>query len=162
MFETERKCRGESLKKCCSSPDWMTWKHVLENFLNSNCLSSPSLIAKVFDKGVYAVETARKNMKAIPEMAFDKTLKSKDHEFSSSKKMGCCKWFDNFSVILKEWLPTTSAVLWHQKVSLLKVQLSCQVLSKCTTKQWVYASSSIYFLCYHSSPLGHSWSLSNR
>ena len=51
----------------------MPGKHALYDFLN-NFLHSPSLIAKLFDKSVYAARTARKNMKYMPEMTANKTI----------------------------------------------------------------------------------------
>ena len=80
----------EKLRKCCSSPNWMLWKQVLYHSSN-NFFNSPSLNAKLFDKDVYVVGTARKNIRSMPEMTADKTMKRRDYEFLSSKRVGCCK-----------------------------------------------------------------------
>lgn len=60
--------------------------------------NSPLLIAKLFDKGVYAVETTRENRKDMSEITSIKNIKRDDDERLFSEKMDCCKWFDNLSV----------------------------------------------------------------
>ena len=73
---------------------YTNWPIFFDSFFNS-----PLLIAKLFDKGVYAVETTRKNRKDMSEI-------------TSIKNMDCCKWIDNLSVTVLfhnvEGMTTTS------------------------------------------------------
>ena len=65
-----------------------------------NFFNSPSLIIKLFEKGLYGIGTTRVNRKGIPKMKPDKEMKRGDHEYQFTDKVACCKWFDRRSVTM--------------------------------------------------------------
>ena len=60
----------------------------------------PSLILKLFDKGLYGIGTARMERKGMPKMEPDKQMNRGDHEYQFTENVGCCKWFDRRSVTM--------------------------------------------------------------
>ena len=94
-----------------------------------NFFNSPSLITKLYDRGLYGVGTARKDRVGMPEMTADRKMRRSDHDYMYSDKVACCKWFDRRSVLMLfsniEGMLTTSTVLRRQKGSASKTQVPC-------------------------------------
>ena len=94
-----------------------------------NFFNSPSLIKKLYDRGLYEVGTARKDRVGMPEMTTDRKMKRGDHDYMYSDKVAFCKWFDRRSVLMLfcniEEMLTTSTVLRQQKGSASKIQVPC-------------------------------------
>ena len=61
-----------------------------DNFFNSPFTDHKTLL--------YGVGTARKDRVEMPEMTADRKMRRRDHNYMSSDKVGCCKWFDRRSV----------------------------------------------------------------
>ena len=65
-----------------------------------NFFNSPSLITKLYDRGLFGVGTARKNRVRMPKMVVDRKMRRGDHNYMYSDKVACCKWFDRRSVLM--------------------------------------------------------------
>ena len=63
-----------------------------------NFFSSPTLIGKLFDDGIYGIGTVRLNHEMMPKLPDDKSMKWGDIHYQYSKKVICVKWKDNSSV----------------------------------------------------------------
>ena len=91
--------------------------------------NSPSLITKLYDRGLYGVGTSRKDRVGMPEMMVDRKMRRGDHDYMYSDKVGCCKWFDRRSVLMLfsniEGMSTTSTILCRQKGSASKILVPC-------------------------------------
>ena len=61
-----------------------------------NCYNSPSLITKLYDRGLYGVGTARKDRVGMPEMTADRS----DYDYMYSGKVACCKWLGRRLVLM--------------------------------------------------------------
>ena len=76
----------------------------------------------------------------MAEMTADKNVKKEDHEFLSSKRVGCCKWFKKRSVTtLVSYVEQMSdnhiiCSMKNNLIRILKFKVFDQVLSKCTNK----------------------------
>ena len=94
-----------------------------------NFFNSPSLITKLYDRGLYGVGTARKDRLGMPKMVVDRKMRRGDHNYMYSDKVACCKWFDRRSVLMLfsniEGMSTTSTVLRRQKGSASKIKVPC-------------------------------------
>ena len=116
-----------------------------EGLVNSHCtvyfdnfFNSPSLIVKLFEKGLYGIGTARKDRKGMPEMPNDKKMCRGDFEYQYSDKVGCCKWKDSRAVTMLfsnvQGMESTSNVLRRQKGSASKMQVACPDVIKTYNK----------------------------
>ena len=68
--------------------------------LFDNFFNNPKLIEKLFQNGIYGIETVQANRKQIPKMIDDKLMKRGDCQFLFSGNTMACKWKDNRSVLL--------------------------------------------------------------
>ena len=68
--------------------------------LFDNFFKNPKLIEKLFQKGIYGIETVQANRKHIPKMIDDKLMIRGDCKFLFSGNTMACKWKDNRSVLL--------------------------------------------------------------
>ena len=55
-----------------------------------NFFNSPSLITKLYDRGLSGVGTARKDRVGMPEMTADRKTRRGDHDCLYSDKIACC------------------------------------------------------------------------
>lgn len=74
---------------------------------NTNCFvyfdnffTSPTLIAKLLDNGIYGTGTVRANRKHMPTLKNDKQLTRGEHDWLACKGITATKWMDNKSVTL--------------------------------------------------------------
>ena len=65
-----------------------------------NFFTSPALLVKLFEMGIYATGTARANRKNMPVLKHAKEMKRGEHDWFSSNHLPAIKWMDNKSVIL--------------------------------------------------------------
>ena len=66
----------------------------------SNFFTSPALLVKVLEMGIYATGTVRANRKNIPVLKHDREMKHCEHDWFSSNHLSAIKWMDNKSFIL--------------------------------------------------------------
>ena len=94
-----------------------------------NLFNSPSLIIKLFDKGLYGIGTARMDKKGMLKMKPEKQMKRGDHEYQFTDKVACCKWFDRRSVTILSSsissMQSTSIVQRRMKGSATKIPVLC-------------------------------------
>ena len=95
VFEKERKFGGEYRKKCCSRPNRMPLKCILYNLFNIFFI-----YCKAFWQSCVCSWDFSKNRRIMPETIATKSMKRGDHKFWSCRKVSCCKWFDNQTVIM--------------------------------------------------------------
>ena len=65
-----------------------------------NFFNSPNLIEKLFQKGIYGIETFRANRKQMPKMIENKQMKRGDCEFIFLGNTMACKLMNNRPVLL--------------------------------------------------------------
>ena len=65
-----------------------------------NYFTSPTLLVKLLEMGIYATGTVRANRKHIPILKQDKEMKQGEHNWFSTNHLSAIKWMDNKSVIL--------------------------------------------------------------
>ena len=65
-----------------------------------NFFSSPALIGKLFDDGIYGIATVRPNRKLMPNLPDHKSMKGWDIHYQYSEKVIYVKWKDNRGVVL--------------------------------------------------------------
>ena len=65
-----------------------------------NFFTSPALLVKLLEMGIYATGTVRANRKNMPVLKHDKEMKRGEHDWFSSNHLSAIKWMDNKSVIL--------------------------------------------------------------
>ena len=65
-----------------------------------NFFTSPALLVKLLQMGIYATGTVRANQKNMPVLKHDKEMKHSEHDWFSSNHLSAIKWMDNKSVIL--------------------------------------------------------------
>ena len=65
-----------------------------------NFFTSPALLVKLLEMGIYATGTVRANRKTMPALKHDKEMKRGEHDWFSSNYLSAIKWMDNKSVIL--------------------------------------------------------------
>ena len=65
-----------------------------------NFFTSPALLVKLLQVGIYATGTVRANQKNMPVLKHDKEMKRCEHDWFSSNHLSAIKWMDNKSVIL--------------------------------------------------------------
>ena len=65
-----------------------------------NFFSSPNLIQKLHDNGLYGLGTARSNRINMSQMKKDKEMKRGDYQCKFYNHIACIKWYDNKSVML--------------------------------------------------------------
>ena len=78
-----------------------------ENLKNSYCyvffdnfFTSPNLMLKLFEDGIYATGTVRSNRKHMPNLKTDKQMKRGEHDWLACDTISATKWMDKQSVIL--------------------------------------------------------------
>ena len=106
-----------------------------ENLKNSCCyvsfdifFTSPNLILKLFEDGIYATGKIRSNRKHMPTFKADKQMKTGEHDWLESDTVSATKWMDNQSVILLSTYHNPSVVQGinrRLKGSKEKVKVSC-------------------------------------
>ena len=69
-------------------------------FFFYNFFNIPSLIAKLYERGLYGIGNAQKDMKGMPEMPFKRKMKRGDFEYLYFDKVACCKWLEMHSVTM--------------------------------------------------------------
>ena len=62
--------------------------------------NSPTLIAKLFDHGIYGISIVRSNRKLMPKLPDDRSMRQGDIHYQYSEKVICVKWKDNRGVVL--------------------------------------------------------------
>ena len=65
-----------------------------------NFFTSPALLVKLLEMGIYATGTVRANRKNMPVLKHDKEMKRGEHDWFSSNHLSAIKWMDNKSVML--------------------------------------------------------------
>ena len=104
----------------------------------NNFFNISSLIVKLYEKGLYGIGTARKDMKGMPEMLVKRKMKRGDFEYLHFDKVACCKWLDIHSVTMLfrkvEEMAKASTVPQRQKRSSSKKQVSCPDVIKMHNK----------------------------
>ena len=65
-----------------------------------NFFTSPALLVKLLDMGIYATGTVRANRKKKPILKHGKDMKRGEHDWLSSNYLSAIMWMDNKSVIL--------------------------------------------------------------
>ena len=92
------------------------------------------LVNKLFDKGIYAVGTLRRNKKQIAQIKIDKKMKRSIVGFKYSVNVLCCKWFDDKSVLILasniEVMDTCTTVSGSMKSSSWETSITCSSLGK--------------------------------
>ena len=78
-----------------------------ENLKNSYCyvffdnfFTSPNLMLKLFEVGIYPSGTIRSKQKHMPTLKADKQMKRGEHDWLACDTVSATKWMDNRSVIL--------------------------------------------------------------
>ena len=99
-----------------------------------NFFSSPTLIQKLFDDGLYGIGTVRKDRKHMPNLKADKELKRGESQFLYHKNVMVSKWMDNRGVLMVgsavDEFDTTSTVQRRAKGSATKATINCPNLIK--------------------------------
>ena len=67
---------------------------------SDNFFTSPALLVKLLEMGIYATGTVRANRRNMPVLKHDKEMKCGEHDWFSSNHLSVIKWMDNKSVIL--------------------------------------------------------------
>ena len=70
------------------------------NLLFGNFFTSPNLMLKLFENGIYATGTVRSNLKHILTLKADKQMKRGEHDWLAYDAISATKWMNNRSVIL--------------------------------------------------------------
>ena len=65
-----------------------------------NFFTSPALLVKLLEMGIYATGTVRANRKNMSVLKHGKEMKRGEHDWFSSNHLSAIKWMDNKSVIL--------------------------------------------------------------
>ena len=65
-----------------------------------NYFTSPTLLVKLLEMGIYATGTVRANRKHMPILKQDKEMSRGEHDWFSANHLSVIKWMDNKSVIL--------------------------------------------------------------
>ena len=65
-----------------------------------NFFTSPALLVKLLEMGIYATGTVRTNRKNMPVLKHDKEMKRGEHDWFSANHLSAIKWMDNKPVIL--------------------------------------------------------------
>ena len=65
-----------------------------------NVFTSPALLVKLLEIGIYATGTVRANRKNMPVLKHDKEMKRGEHDWLSSNYLSAIRWIDNKSVLL--------------------------------------------------------------
>ena len=88
-----------------------------KNLKNSYCyvffdnfFTSPNLMLKLFEDGIYATGTVRSNRKHMPNLKTDKQMKRGEHDWLACDTISATKWMDNRSVILLSYYHNPSVV----------------------------------------------------
>lgn len=106
-----------------------------------NFFNSPTLIHKLYDRGIYAVGTQRSNRKFVPDMKPDKEMTKNprgDIDIRYSKKAICCKWYDNKPVLMMgsnvEGIDDISTIPRRMKGASSKTPVQCPEMIKLYNK----------------------------
>ena len=82
-----------------------------------NFFNSPKLIEKLFQKGIYGIETFRANRKQMPKMIENKQMKRGDCEFIFLGNTMACKLMNNRPVLLLSYaLERMNGILSVQRI----------------------------------------------
>ena len=65
-----------------------------------NYFTSPTLLVKLLEMGIYATGTVRAYRKHIPILKQDKEMKQGEYNWFSTNHLSAIKWMDNKSIIL--------------------------------------------------------------
>ena len=103
-----------------------------------NFFTSPNLILKLFEDGIYATGTVRSNRKHMPTLKADKQMKRDEHDWLACDTISTTKWMDNRSVIL---LSTIIQVFSKKSMEEARVQKRkwryvVLLLLVCITRTW--------------------------
>ena len=81
--------------------------YLCENLKSGYCyvffdtfFTSPNLMLKLFEDGIYATGTTRSNWKHMPTLKANKQMKRGEHDWLTCDTISATKWMDNWSVIL--------------------------------------------------------------
>ena len=93
--------------------------------VSDNFFTSPSLIVKLYQRGLYGIGTAQNDRKGMLEVPIDKKMKRGDFEYLYSNKGACCKWLDRRKLTMVssnvEGVATTPTVPHRQNGSASKI-----------------------------------------
>ena len=105
----------------------------LDKFFNS-----PSLIVKLYERGLCGIGTALKYRKEMPQMLFDRKMNIGDFEYLYSDIVAFGKWWDRRSVATLfsnvEGMAASSTFPCRQKGSASKIQVPCPDVIKMYNK----------------------------
>ena len=93
-----------------------------------NLFTSPNIMPKLFEDGIYATGSVRSNRKHMPTSKADKQMKTGQHDWLTCDTISATKWMDNRSVILLSNYHNPSVVQEtnrRAKGSKEKVKVSC-------------------------------------
>ena len=93
-----------------------------------NFFTSPNLMLKLFEDGIYTSGTVRSKRKHKPTLKADKQMKGGEHDWLVCNTISATKWMDNQSVILLPNYHNPSVVQEinrRVKGSKEKVKVSC-------------------------------------
>ena len=76
------------------------WKDTYCYVFFDNYFTSPTLLVKLLEMGIYATGTVRANRKHMPILKQDKEMSRGEHDWFSANHLSVIKWMDNKSVIL--------------------------------------------------------------
>ena len=65
-----------------------------------NFFTSPAVLLKLLEMGIYVTGTVRANRKNMPVLKHDKEMKRGEYDWFFSNHLSAIKWMDNKSVIL--------------------------------------------------------------
>ncbi len=65
-----------------------------------NFFNSPTLIKRLYERGLYGIGTVRSNRKHMPEMLADKQMQRGDSQYHYCDSVLACKWMDNRGVLM--------------------------------------------------------------
>ena len=125
----KKKRREENLGSSVTLPLTECLEHTYCTIFYENFFNSPSLIIKLFDKGLYRIGTARMDRKGMSKMKPDKQMNSGDHEYQFAGEVAYYKWFDQQPVIMLfsniSGMQSTSIDQRRKKGSATKVPILC-------------------------------------
>ena len=104
-----------------------------------NFFTSPALLIKQLEMGIYATGTVRTNRKNMPVLKHDKEMKRGGHDWFSSNHLSAIKWTDNMLVILlSNYFNPKQMQQIELRVKDLKdkVKVTCHLSFKNTISSW--------------------------
>ena len=99
-----------------------------------NYFSSPALVKELYEQGIYAIGTVRKDRKNMPTLKEDKAMKRGEIDFHFSDDVTALKWYDNKAVtLISTNIPSSknvTVVQRRQKKQSAKIAVPCPEIVK--------------------------------